>query len=372
MQIIGVEASQKYHIPVYNVGDIGPGGGIVYYKASTPQSWGQFMEVIPDRTGEINSVWANAGFLTTDPAGAGYLQDGKIGTSVKGTKAMLAQDPTNPIASAVRSLTFGGLNDWYLPSYEDFVEIPFSSMSSAIKASLGFRSGNYWTCSSGVTMGTSGSSAGFGNVTSAGTWNFGGSTSKTTVDYVRAIRYFFAENPTYQMHYEVGDIGPSGGYVIYKAATPQSWGQYIEAAPYNWAGGGNDPYRRTAQYPNDTIGVGTVNTIGGSITNRALYLAQQENWTIDIGFETWAQKCRDYTGGGFTNWTIPTIAEWNASLMSSSEATSLLQMSSPDGYAMSNELTASTYPMELEGIDYRAGNTRTKSNASRIRPIRHF
>jgi titin len=64
------------------VGDVGPGGGTVFYVASTPQSWGTYLETAPSNwTGgaEPRQAWASA--LTTAAAyTGGGLTDWRLGT----------------------------------------------------------------------------------------------------------------------------------------------------------------------------------------------------------------------------------------------------------------------------------------------------
>ena len=97
--------------------------------------------------------------------------------------------------------------------------------------------------------------------------------------------------------YKVGDYGPGGGAVIYDAGSYQSWGRYIECYPLSaFVGGGQwSPLGATVS--------GLVNTLGSSQTNTDLMIA------ADSSANSAAVKCRNYTGGGYTNWSLPCFGE---------------------------------------------------------------
>ena len=104
----------------YIVGDEGPAGGLVFYKAPTRQSWGQYLEVaIIDVTGAF-------GCEGTEISGA----DGTaIGTGRQNTIDILAECKTKGIAARIASqYRGGGKSDWYLPSKDEL-----SALGAAIK-----------------------------------------------------------------------------------------------------------------------------------------------------------------------------------------------------------------------------------------------
>ncbi len=95
----------------YIVGDEGPAGGLVFYKAPTRQSWGQYLEVaIIDVTGAF-------GCEGTEISGA----DGTaIGTGRQNTIDILAGCKTKGIAARIAAdYRSGGKSDWYLPSKDE-------------------------------------------------------------------------------------------------------------------------------------------------------------------------------------------------------------------------------------------------------------
>jgi len=68
---------------------------------------------------------------------------------------------------------------------------------------------------------------------------------------------------------QLGDTGPAGGSIVYIAKTPQPWGQYLEAAPSNWAGGSD----------------------------------------LVVDWATAVQRVSQYRGGGLADWRLPTAQE---------------------------------------------------------------
>jgi hypothetical protein len=101
--------------------------------------------------------------------------------------------------------------------------------------------------------------------------------------------------------YRIGDRGPGGGIVFYDAGSQQPWGRYLEAAPAGWNGGGSDPQiywcASWAVRPTSTlIGTGGTNTQPNALecSSGAIVTA------------------RAYSGGGLTDWFLPSKDEMNA------------------------------------------------------------
>ena len=112
---------------VYSVGDVGPGGGIVFYDAGSIQSWGRYLEVAcvgwsdgtcggNDST-DLTAVWGCYGTLIT----------GADGTAI-GTGKQNTTDITAPVggcstagiaARLANEITLGGQDDWFLPSQDE-------------------------------------------------------------------------------------------------------------------------------------------------------------------------------------------------------------------------------------------------------------
>jgi hypothetical protein len=109
----------------------------------------------------------------------------------------------------------------------------------------------------------------------------------------------------------VGDTGRGGGKVFYVAASAQSWGTYLEAAPADvtapatqlrWAPNAGTCYNTdiTAAQP---IG------IGAGETNTAAIVGNVNCDTAGKAPAAWA--AHDYTNNGFTDWFLPSQDELN-------------------------------------------------------------
>ena len=94
------------------VGDIGPGGGRIFYTAQTRQSWGRYLEAAPvDLAGTY--AWCDA--TSQDTLGA---RDTAIGSGQSNTSAIDALC-TSGAAQAAADYVVNGKSDWYLPSLDE-------------------------------------------------------------------------------------------------------------------------------------------------------------------------------------------------------------------------------------------------------------
>jgi len=105
------------------VGEIGPGGGFVFYVASSPQSWGTYLEVADTN---IQSQWCNSTktYLSknvTDEKLKLLIGD-EIGKGQGNTLMMLAGCQSGA-ANTATNYRGGGLSDWFLPSLMELNEV---------------------------------------------------------------------------------------------------------------------------------------------------------------------------------------------------------------------------------------------------------
>lgn len=112
---------------------------------------------------------------------------------------------------------------------------------------------------------------------------------------------------------EVGDTGPGGGTVFYKAHTKQIWGQYMEFAPVTWYGGSTDPEVVWCSNTSTIIS----SPLDGTSTITSTGTAIGTGWTntqimMNVGC-TWgtANIARNYLGGGKSDWFLPSKDELN-------------------------------------------------------------
>lgn len=103
------------------VGDVGPGGGKVFYAARTKQPWGRYLEAAPSTwsssAGDPNLMWCSDVVNSIPGTQATGLGAGKANTA-----AMLGVCTTDA-AVAASSYHGGGKTDWYLPSRDELRQL---------------------------------------------------------------------------------------------------------------------------------------------------------------------------------------------------------------------------------------------------------
>jgi hypothetical protein len=118
---------------VYSVGQTGPGGGTVFYVATSPFACGPtrsetctYLEAAPSgwNTGsDPTKAWAVAAYREADVSGVGndaaaYNDALGVGLGYKNSLAIVIQNGagTTYAAGAARAYTGGSKTDWYLPT----------------------------------------------------------------------------------------------------------------------------------------------------------------------------------------------------------------------------------------------------------------
>jgi hypothetical protein len=106
--------------------------------------------------------------------------------------------------------------------------------------------------------------------------------------------------------YSLGETGPAGGIIFYDAGSNLSWGRYMEIAPNNWQGSGSDQAAWKGTNPQYSGVSGTTSTaIGTGYTNTVTNYLWNNNQVQDNAHKV----CRLYTGGGKTDWFLPSLDE---------------------------------------------------------------
>lgn len=156
------------------VGDTGPGGGTVFYVASSPQSWGQYLEVAPSNwSGGTDPRQAWSGNTSTSVAGATGTG---IGAGRANTAAIIADNSTaGRAATSAAAYTGGSKSDWYLPSEGELMALSRSGLGQP------YLNPGYW--SSTQSQPTKAVMVTMSN-TAVTDW------TKSTTRYVRPIRAF--------------------------------------------------------------------------------------------------------------------------------------------------------------------------------------
>jgi hypothetical protein len=98
--------------------------------------------------------------------------------------------------------------------------------------------------------------------------------------------------------FAVGDVGPSGVGIVFYVTGGGLHG--LEAAPSNWKPGSLDPQAKWKVDDTTTSGTGTAFGTGAANTAALAGSAHPA-----------AELCRDYSGGGRTDWYLPSKDELN-------------------------------------------------------------
>lgn len=181
----------------------------------------------------------------------------------------------------------------------------------------------------------------------------GGGTEFTASTIVNANITVYAK---WKQTYAIGDTGPGGGIVFYVTADGKSG---LEAAPVTWNGGSADPY---AEWSDATGAVGTTDTaLGTGLANSNAIIAQ--------GGHTGSAAliCRNYTGGGYNDWYLPSRDEL---LQMYAQRAYIGGLYTTDAYWSSTEANASDGIL-VQNTDGVAANMGKRTNEW-VRPIRYF
>ena len=125
------------------VGDIGPGGGLVFYDAGSAQLWGQYLEMAPRTwSGGSNDPlypWCNNDPVVNIP-GTGK----KLGWGARNTVAVV-EACSDSAAQMAQAYDGGGKSDWFLLSENELDILSTYVRNSSLSSSYAFDSEFYWS-----------------------------------------------------------------------------------------------------------------------------------------------------------------------------------------------------------------------------------
>jgi hypothetical protein len=183
------------HTDFYNIGQTGPGGGVVFYYLASGFPCGptlaavcRYLEASPSGWSggtDPSRPWAQTSLQSTRVTnGIDTATATAIGTGYKNTVLIINQgnsDSSTAAAPLAQSYRGGGLSDWYLPSYDEIFAL---YTNRAIVG--GFQlSPNYWPSSEHVNPANNGATA---ISFDTGTNQYNG---KQNLNYVRPVRAFY-------------------------------------------------------------------------------------------------------------------------------------------------------------------------------------
>jgi len=152
------------------VGDIGPGGGVVFYDAGKTESWGRYLEASPASCQKSGLTWRIALpgkrgtkqlpmlYPTWATAARQRIEAKRLGMGKANTALVIKQHKALPqtsldatAAGYANSLVCGGKDDWFLPSKDEldtlYNVLALTDNDLTGNNSFGFTRGFYWTSS---------------------------------------------------------------------------------------------------------------------------------------------------------------------------------------------------------------------------------
>lgn len=166
--------------------------------------------------------------------------------------------------------------------------------------------------------------------------------------------------------YAIGEIGPSGVGIVFYISDGGLHG--LEAAPSLWNGGVNDPASVWSDVDSTLIGVTAQGTAIGTGLANSNAIITQAGQTVSA-----AKLCRDYAGGGKTDWFLPSIDELDEmrSVLASTLEDRITYGFAENAYWSSSEVNAAQawYEGFVLGI---TANDAAKFNNIYVRAVRAF
>jgi len=346
------------------VGSVGPGGGIVYYDAGSPQWWGRFLEAWPTQL-SLTATWG----ATT---GSMYLPAASLNTEIVELRRLVQRTSMgigegelstyqmigvgSPLALALQSMQTSGVipnAGWFIPSKDELDALYNAWKSGRVSGSWGavpvwtstesedsyawyqlFQDGTQFTDANGIlpkyptnknvliSPRHFGSNFRLEPMHVIPVRSFGGQFgSRKFIDLVKSVRTG-GRCATTGQGCQVGDLGPAGGIVVYDAGSQQSWGRYLEVAPKSCEQAGL-PWATTTVKPslsaNDRI-------LGKAIGAGKLNTSRIVDFAAKLQTQPIGSKKRNVAGGrnqlfaavqaslacnGFSDWFLPSKDELN-------------------------------------------------------------
>ena len=399
------------------VGDIGPGGGVVFYDAGSMQPWGRFLEAKTEAR-PASGIWGNNVFMTESISarkqiGSGFVNslymdmDGstimnRLWNSYLGYNANLGSAFYIPSKDELDAL----YNYWKITS-DSRLKYPAAPIWTSTEASANFawyqlfQDGTQFTDANGIIPKLAGNKGFLMSPKHIGS-NF-----EPTDFYVIGVRPFPVQtnpipksavvvtNPTVNEACgnggvspvcNIGDIGPGGGIVFYDAGKKQDWGRYLEIAPVQcegvkipWRPTGNRKFVYNFSLLNPAskmrllakgIGMGKINTRVIRIAlGSGVYAAQYADDLVCGGVDDWFLPSKDELDLAYNRLAQNRVGGQNTPVGSFNKG---YYWTSTDY----NNVTAWTqYFMDgqqFDRVQSLSGNKQPPANPFRVRPVRAF
>ncbi len=137
------------------VGDIGPGGGIVFFDAGMSHQWGRYLEAAPSSTEAVGLPWHPTGtgvrtvhqtlpWAKQQPARVAGKLIGKGEANTR--RAVRVYGPGSYAARYAASLVINGKDDWFLPSHDELT-LMYTVLQTADTPMDPLKRSFYWSSS---------------------------------------------------------------------------------------------------------------------------------------------------------------------------------------------------------------------------------
>ena len=253
-QVQGVAAPSCRDGGSCKLGDVGPNGGVVFYAASTPQWWGQYMEAL--KSYAENSEWLTSRVVYAGPdAKARRIEAKAIGAGLANFRQISGSDdvtfyvPSKDELDALYNFVVtsqSALNKVFISGVNGAPWWTSSEASDTFAWYQLFNDGTQFTDANGIINGLA------GNKTLRKSNVHKGSSFPAKKMQMAMVRAFAPKGVVLPpkpprpvipaggrtstecaagRSCQVGDIGPGGGVVFYDAGKTEPWGRYLEASP---------------------------------------------------------------------------------------------------------------------------------------------
>ena len=397
------------------VGDVGPGGGIVFYDAGSQQVWGRFLEA---KTNSVpaNGIWGTSELTSPDAR----LASKQIGYGAINSIRM-SIDPSS-VYSRLRNTAFSGgfflpskneldaLYNYWRISGDDRLKYADAPMWTSSEASATFvwyqlfQDGTQFTDANGIIPQVAGKKL-TGNKDYTASPVHVGSDFKATPFQVIGISAFPNNQSAPTWNYvsattsnpscsaggantvcNIGDIGPGGGIVFHDAGKDEYWGRYLEIAPQScegvklpWRPAGNDKtvYKDTNGQSAAELRVLAKGIGMGKVNTRIVTLA--------LGAGGYAAKyAEDLNCSGVDDWFLPSKDELDLAYNRLAQNRVGGQNTPVGGFNKGYYWTSTDYNnktawsqyfmdgQQFDRVQTLSGNRLPPANPFRVRPIRAF
>ena len=395
------------------VGDVGPGGGIVFYDAGSTQWWGRFLEA---KTTSVpaNGIWGTSSGIGTQ---AQRIATKQLGMG-RGNSVSMAFDSNSVYTRQANSAFRGG---FFLPSKDELdalynywkisgdtrLQYHDAPMWSSTEASATFawyqlfQDGTQFTDANGIIPKLAGNKdflmspvhvgSGFKaipfEVIGVSAFPNTGANWPTSLNAVAAT----TANPSCSAGgantvCNIGDIGPGGGIVFYDAGKDEYWGRYLEIAPKScegvkipWRPAGNTKtvYRETNDQTAAEMRLLAKGVGMGKVNTRIITLA--------LGAGSYAAKyAEDLNCSGVDDWFLPSKDELDSAYNRLAQNRVGGQDTPVGGFNKGYYWTSTDYNnttawteyfmdgQQFDRVQTLSGNNKPPANPFRVRPIRAF